>query len=88
MARKSDKDRTNLFITLFTLIFIGGGIIALVYGLEALLTALPVLLFGALIILLLWLLFTAVSRRRDRSEREFHAAAARYLSSKTSQEEE
>jgi len=45
---------------------VGGGLIALIYGPAALLTALPCLLGGAALILAPWLLLTALEKWRER----------------------
>ncbi len=82
MGRSSNKDRTYLVLVIGTLVIVGGGIIALIYGPMSLLTSLPFLLFGAALILLLWFIVTAVSNWRERSEREYHEAAARHIASK------
>ena len=83
----ADKERPYLVLTIVTLVIVGGAIIGLVYGMEALITALPILLFGALMISSLWLLITAVARWRARSEREYHAAAARHIALQAAKEE-
>ncbi len=49
-ARRQETDRKFFWMVLFTLVVIGGGLIALVYGPTALLTSLPVLLGGAVLI--------------------------------------
>jgi hypothetical protein len=88
MIGNKNKDRPYLVLTLTTLVVVGGGIIGLVYGLEALIAALPILLFGALMISALWLLITAVARWRERSEREYHEAAARHVALQAAKEKE
>lgn len=55
-------------MVIFTLVVVGGGLIALIFGPMALLTALPFLLGGALLILLPWGLLTAVQKWRDHME--------------------
>lgn len=55
-------------MVILTLVVVGGGLIALIFGPVALLTALPFLLGGALLILLPWGLLTAVQKWRDHME--------------------
>ncbi len=62
------NDRKFLIMVIFTLVVVGGGLIALVFGPVALLTALPFLLGGALLILVPWGLLTAVQKWRDHME--------------------
>jgi hypothetical protein len=65
---RKEAEGNYLLLILFTLVVVGGGLIALIYGPEALLTALPCLLGGAGLILVPWLLLTALERWRNRSE--------------------
>ena len=65
---RRESDRKLLILVILTLVVVGGGLIGLILGLESLLTALPCLLGGALLILVPWLLLTAVERWRDRME--------------------
>ena len=68
-----DSEKKFLFLVLFTLVFVGGGLIALIFGLEALLTALPCLLGGAALMIGLWLLLSLGEwwlRRREQFDRE------------------
>jgi protein-S-isoprenylcysteine O-methyltransferase Ste14 len=70
---RRDSEKKFLALVLFTLVFVGGGLIALIFGLEALLTALPCLLGGAALMLGLWLLLTLGEwwlGRREQSDRE------------------
>lgn len=62
------NDRKFLIMVILTLVGVGGGLIALIFGPLALLTALPFLLGGALLILLPWGLLTAVQKWRDHME--------------------
>jgi hypothetical protein len=55
-----------LILVVVVLVFVGGGLIALIYGPGALLTALPCLLGGAGAILLLYLLFALAERWANR----------------------
>ena len=79
MRRRSDRDRRYLVLSIGTLVIVGGGLIALIYGLAALLTSLPFLLFGSVLILLLWWLMPAIAGWRERSEKEYHDNAARHI---------
>ena len=56
-------------MVLLTLVVVGGALIALILGPTALLTSLPCLLGGAGLILVPWLLLTAIEKWRDRMER-------------------
>ena len=71
---RRESDRRFLLLVILTLVFVGGGLIALILGVEALLTALPCLLGGAALILLPWLALTGLERWRDRMERADRAA--------------
>ena len=71
---RRESDRKFLYLVIFTLVVAGGGLIALIYGPGALLTALPCLLAGAALILVPWLLLTAAEKWRDRMERAEWAA--------------
>ena len=62
------NDRKFLIMVIITLVVVGGGLIALIFGPMALLTALPFLLGGALLILVPWGMLTAVQKWRDRME--------------------
>jgi hypothetical protein len=62
-AYRRQSDRGYLF-----LVIAGGGLIALLFGLEGLVTALPFLLGGVVLILLPWWTLTALQRWRDRME--------------------
>ncbi|MCP4424453.1 MAG: hypothetical protein GY803_08185, partial [Chloroflexi bacterium] len=57
---RQDSDRKYLLMVIFTLVLVGGGLIALIWGPTALLTSLPCLLGGAALILVPWGLLTAV----------------------------
>jgi len=67
---RQESDRKYLIMVIFTLVVVGGLLIALIFGPETLLTALPCLLGGAALILLPWLLLSALQRWRDRVEKE------------------
>lgn len=63
----SPKDNTR-YLKLVLAALVGGGslVIVLVYGPSALLTAVPILLLGAALILLPWLVLTAIEYLRHR----------------------
>jgi hypothetical protein len=71
---RRESDRKFLYLVIFTLVVVGGTLIALIYGPGALLTALPCLLAGAALILVPWLILTAAEKWRDRMERAERAA--------------
>ena len=64
--QRKETERRLLTLVVATLILVGGGLIALIYGPGALLTALPFLLGGAGAISLLYLLFALAERWVDR----------------------
>jgi hypothetical protein len=63
---RRESDRKLLFLVIFMLVVVGGFLIAVILGPEALLTALPCLLAGSALILVLWLLMTAVEKWLNR----------------------
>jgi hypothetical protein len=69
---RKESNRKFLILVIFTLVVVGGGLIALILGPEALLTALPCLLGGAVLILVPWLLLTFIEKLRDRMDRSDH----------------
>ena len=63
---RQEHDRSNVLMTLFVLVVIGGTLIAIIFRPGALITALPFLFLGALGILTLyglWLLIEKLTRR-------------------------
>ncbi len=62
--RKNDN-RSFLILVIFTLVVVGGVLIGLIYGGTAVLTALPFLLGGALLILLPWGALTLIEKWRN-----------------------
>ena len=66
---RRESDRKFLYLVIFTLVVVGGGLIALIYGPGSLLTSLPCLLGGAALILVPWLLLTGAEKWRDRMEK-------------------
>jgi len=65
---RRESDRKFLYLVIFSLVVVGGGLIALIYGPGALLTALPCLLGGAGLILVPWLLLSMLERWRNKAE--------------------
>lgn len=65
---REDDNRRFLIMVILTLVIVGGLLIGLIYGWTALLTALPCLLGGALLILLPWSLLTFIEKWRKRAE--------------------
>jgi hypothetical protein len=64
--QRKQTERRLLILVIVALVFVGGGLIALIYGPGALLTALPCLLGGSGAILLLYLLFAVAERWVNR----------------------
>ena len=64
-ARKR-QERQLVALVVAVLVVVGGGLIALIYGPGALITALPCLLAGAGAILILYLLFLLAERWINR----------------------
>lgn len=71
---KRATDSTFLRLVLLTLVLGGGAAVAVAFGPGALLTALPILLLGAALILVPWFLLSVLGRWRARIEREERAA--------------
>ncbi len=57
---KSQEDRLYLFIIIAFLVLVGGFVIFLVYGASALILALPILIGGALLLLLPFLIISGL----------------------------
>ena len=66
---RRQSERRLLALVAFALVVVGGGLIALILGPEALVTALPCLLGAAALILGLWLLFVGIERWLNRLDR-------------------
>ncbi len=60
--QRRKEDRNLLFLVIFTLIVIGGGLIGFIYGVAALIGSLICLGGGALLILLLWGLLSGLEK--------------------------
>jgi hypothetical protein len=67
-SRRTRKrgERQILLLIVATLVFVGGGLIAVFYGFEGLLAALPCLLGGAGILLVLYLVLVGMERWANR----------------------
>ena len=65
---RREADRKYLYLVIFTLVVVGGFLIAVIYGPESLLTALPCLIAGAAMILIPWLVLSALQKWRDRMD--------------------
>jgi hypothetical protein len=63
---RKQTERRLLILAVVVLVFVGGGLIALIYGPGALLTALPCLLGAAGAIFFLYLLFALAERWANR----------------------
>ena len=61
-ARRRQDDRRMLLAVVAFLLLVGGGLIYAIYGAGALITGLACLLFGVGLLLLLWLILTAIER--------------------------
>ena len=72
---RQESDRKYLVLVLFTLVVVGGLLIAIIYGPESLLTALPCLLGGAVLILLPWAVLTLMQKWRDGVEEKARSEA-------------
>ncbi len=59
-------DRNLLILVVLTFLFLGGGLITLIYGVSGLLGALPCLLGGIFVLLMLWGFFTISEWLTDR----------------------
>ena len=64
--QRKQTERRLLALVVGVLVLVGGGLIALIYGPSALLTALPCLLGGAGAIVVLYLLFALAERWANR----------------------
>jgi hypothetical protein len=64
--QRKQTERRLLLLVVIALVFVGGGLIALIYGPGALLTALPCLLGGAGAVVSLYLLFALAERWANR----------------------
>ncbi|VAW30995.1 hypothetical protein MNBD_CHLOROFLEXI01-5070 [hydrothermal vent metagenome] len=62
---RKDDNQSFLILVIFTLVVVGSVLIGLIYGGTAVLTALPCLLGGALLILLPWGMLTLIEKWRN-----------------------
>lgn len=65
-AMRRRDDRALFLAVIAVLLVVGGGLIYIIYGTGALITGLACLLFGVGILLLLWLIMTAIERWANR----------------------
>jgi len=65
---RKNNDRFTLIMVLFTLVVVGSLLIGLIYGWLAILTALPFLLGGAVLIFVPWGLLVLIEKWRDSLE--------------------
>ena len=65
---RKDENKSYLYMVIFTLVVVGSVLIGLIYGWGALLTGVPCLLGGALMILLPWWALTLIEKWRDNME--------------------
>lgn len=63
---RQETDKRLLVLVIFMLVVVGGTLIGLIFGWEAVVTAVPCLLGGALLILVPWGLLTLAEKWRDR----------------------
>lgn len=73
-AYRQQTDKKLLYLVLFTLVVVGSGLIALIWGSASLLTALPCLMGGALLILIPWTILTALEKWRANTDAKYRAA--------------
>lgn len=65
-AMRRRNDRALFLAVIAVLLVVGGGLIYIIYGTGALITGLACLLFGVGILLLLWLIMSAIERWANR----------------------
>ena len=65
-AMRRRDDRALFIAVIAVLLVVGGGLIYIIYGTGALITGLACLLFGVGILLLLWLIMSAIERWANR----------------------
>lgn len=65
---RKTNNSSYLLMVIFTLVVVGSVLIGLIFGGTAVLTALPFLLGGAILILLPWTVLTLIEKWRDRLE--------------------
>lgn len=63
---RKDTDRQLLYLVIFTLVIVGSGVTALVYGVQSLLTVVPCLLVGAGLIVVPWLVLNFLEYLRNK----------------------
>ena len=67
---RRETDNKLLVMVLFTLIFIGGGVILLLFGGWGLATAMSILLIGAFLIFIPYLILVGIQKWRDGLEQK------------------
>jgi len=65
-AMRRRDDRALFLAVIAVLLVVGGGLIYILYGTGALITGLACLLFGVGLLLLLWLIMSAIERWANR----------------------
>lgn len=65
---RRQSDNRLLALVIFVLVVVGGGLIGLIFGWQALATAVPCLLGGAFLILVPWGLLTLAEKWRNKME--------------------
>jgi len=65
---RAQRERTALMLIIGTLIIVGGGLIWWILGPASLIGALPCLLGGAGVIIVIWLLLTGLAWWRNRQD--------------------
>ncbi|MGB1251294.1 MAG: hypothetical protein ACPG8W_11805 [Candidatus Promineifilaceae bacterium] len=65
---RKDADRNLMLLVIFALVVLGGGAIAWVYGVGAAAAGLLCLGGGAVLVLFLWWMLSAIERWRENSD--------------------
>lgn len=65
-AQRRRDERALFLAVIAVLLLVGGGLIYVIYGTGALVTGLACLLFGVGLLVLLWLIVTAIERWANR----------------------
>jgi hypothetical protein len=67
---RRETDNKLLVMVVLTLIFLGGGVILLLFGGWGLATAVPILVFGAVLIFIPYLVLLGIQKWRDGLEQK------------------
>lgn len=67
---RKEADKKLLKLVVLTLVLLGGGVILLAYGGWGLATAVPVLLFGAFLIVIPFSVLLGIQKWRDKIEQD------------------